>query len=60
MINYSSSTFTWKSKSFKEDAYYKYPGGFVGSLGEKYHVRFNTQSSFIILDENQKNMMKYF
>tara|TARA_B100000686_G_scaffold258428_1_gene270711 strand:- start:16095 stop:16967 length:873 start_codon:yes stop_codon:yes gene_type:complete len=60
LINYSSSTFTWKSKSFKEDAYYKYPGGFVGSLGEKYHVRFNTQSSFIILDEKSKKYDEVF
>ena len=41
-------------------SYYKYPGGFVGSLGEKYHVRFNTQSSFIILDEKSKKYDEVF
>ena len=47
MINYHGSTFTWKSKPSK-DQYYRYPGGFVGSPGDMYQVRFNIQSSYII------------
>ena len=60
MINYFTSTFTWKGKNFKGDPYYKYPGGFVGNIGEKYHVRFNTQSSFIIQDEKSKKYDEVF
>jgi len=60
LINYFTSTFTWKGKSFTGDPYYKYPGGFVGNIGEKYHVRFNTQSSFIIEDEESKKYDEVF
>ncbi len=60
MINFFTSTFTWKGKNFTEDAFYKYPGGFVGNIGEKYHVRFNTQSSFIVQDEKNKKYDEVF
>ena len=60
MINYFTSTFTWKGKNFTGDTYYKYPGGFVGNLGEKYHVRFNTQSSFIVSDKKSKKYDEVF
>ncbi|MBI2194364.1 MAG: hypothetical protein HYU36_20495 [Planctomycetes bacterium] len=44
MLDFFRSTFTWKNHPWRPDAYYKYPGGFVGQTGQVYHVRFNLQA----------------
>lgn len=59
MINYYGSTFTWKSKP-SIDPYYKYPGGFVGKVGDIYQVRFNIQSSCIIEDSINRESEEIF
>ena len=41
MINFPRSTFTWKSHPWHPDPYYKWAGGFVGTPGQVYHVRFS-------------------
>ena len=48
MINYPRSTFTWKSHPWTADPYYKWTGGFVGTTGQAYHVRFNLEASCIV------------
>jgi hypothetical protein len=40
MIDFSRSTFTWKSQPWKADPYYRWQGGFVGTVGQVYQVRF--------------------
>ena len=40
MIDFSRSTFTWKSQPWKADSYYRWQGGFVGTEGQVYQVRF--------------------
>ena len=50
MINFQASMLTWENKIYHRDSYYKYDGGFVGSPGDIYHVRFNTQSSCVVRD----------
>ena len=34
MIDFSRSTFTWKSQPWQPDPYYRYTGGFVGTPGQ--------------------------
>lgn len=51
MINFPRSTFTWKSNPWYPDPYYRYTGGFVGTPGQSYHVRFNLEASCTIYDE---------
>ncbi len=50
MINFPSSTFTWKSYPWRKHPHYKYMGGFVGNPGQIYHVRFNLESRCTIKD----------
>jgi hypothetical protein len=45
MIDFPRSTFTWKSHPWQRDAYFRYPGGFVGTPGQVYHVRFNIEAA---------------
>lgn len=52
MIDFSRSTFTWKSFPWKPDPWYKYVGGFVGNPGAVHHVRFNLEASCQIRNEN--------
>ena len=49
MIDFPASTFTWKALPREPDPYYKYAGGFVGTFGQVYHVRFNIESKREIL-----------
>ena len=44
MINFSRSSFMWKSHPWQPDPYYKWPGGFVGDPGQAYHVRFGVEA----------------
>ena len=60
MINFPHSTFTWKSKPWEPDPYYKYAGGFVGKPGQVYHVRFNLESRCEISDEKTGNTAELF
>lgn len=50
MINFTASTFTWKSHPWTSDPHYKWAGGFVGEVGQIYHVRFNLESRCHIRD----------
>lgn len=51
MLNFSRSTFTWKSHPWQPDPHYKWAGGFVGQPGEVYHVRFNLEARCHITEE---------
>ena len=51
MIDFPRSTFTWKSHPRQPDAYFRYTGGFVGQLGQVYHVRFNIEAACVVRDE---------
>jgi hypothetical protein len=51
VINFPRSTFTWRSNPWYPDSYYRYTGGFVGTPGQSYHVRFNLEASCTITDE---------
>ena len=51
MIDFPRSTFTWKSHPRQPDAYFRYTGGFVGRLGQVYHVRFNIEAACVVRDE---------
>jgi len=51
MIHFPRSTFTWKSHPWFPDEYYRYTGGFVGTPGQFYHVRFNLEASCSITSD---------
>lgn len=51
MIDFRRSFFTWKSHPWQPDPYYRYPGGFVGTPGQVYHVRFNLEGACTIRDD---------
>lgn len=51
MINFPHSTFTWKSHPWWPDEYYRYTGGFVGTPGQFYQVRFNVEASCTIRND---------
>ena len=51
MIDFPRSTFTWKAHPRQPDAYFRYAGGFVGRLGQVYHVRFNIEAACVVRDE---------
>ena len=51
MIDFPRSTFTWKAHPRQPDAYFRYAGGFVGQLGQAYHVRFNIEAACVIRDD---------
>ena len=60
MINFHASSFTWKSRPHEPDPYYKYTGGFVGEVGEVYHVRFNLQSACRIQKPGSSDGLELF
>ena len=60
MINFQASMLTWKNAIHPRDTYYKYDGGFVGSPGDIYHVRFNTQSSCVVRDPSNGTYTEIF
>ena len=45
MIDFSRSLFTRKSRPWYPHRYYRYHGGFVGTLGQAYHVRFTLETA---------------
>ncbi len=51
MIDFTRSSFTWKGRPHQPDRYYRYPGGFVGTPGQVYQVRFNIESMCLVSDE---------
>lgn len=51
MHDFPRSTFTWHSHPWQPDPYYRYPGGFVGTPGQSYHVRFNLEAACTIRDD---------
>ena len=60
MIDFPRSTFTWKSRPWTPDPHYKWAGGFVGTPGQVYHVRFNLEARCEIRDEARGQMTKLF
>jgi hypothetical protein len=50
MLDFRRSFFTWHSHPWQPDPYYRYPGGFVGTPGEAYRVRFNLEGACTIQD----------
>lgn len=48
MIDFSRSTFTWKTFPFAADPHYRWPGGFVGTPGQVYHVRFHLDARCLV------------
>ncbi len=60
MIDFSRSTFTWKTHPWVPDAYYRYPGGFVGKPGQVYQVRFNIQACCTVQDEASGQVAELF
>ena len=60
MIDFRRSTFTWKSHPWLRDGYYRYPGGFVGTPGEVYQVRFNLEGACTIQDDRSGQTTELF
>ncbi len=60
MLNFSRSTFTWTGHPWSEDAYYRFPGGFVGKAGQVYHVRFNLEARCEIRDDATQKVSELF
>jgi len=60
MINFPCSTFTWKAHPWETDPYYRYAGGFVGTHGQVYHVRFSLEAACEIRDEGTGRVAELF
>ena len=60
MINFPHSTFTWKTNPWKLHPYYRYDGGFVGTHGQVYQVRFNIDAKCDVLDEATGKVAELF
>lgn len=60
MIDFRRSTFSWKSYPWYPDEYYKYTGGFVGTPGQVYQVRFNLEAACTIKDERNGQTTELF
>ena len=60
MIDFSRSTFTWKSHPWQPDPYYRYTGGFVGEPGQVYHVRYNLEAHCEIRNSDGKAVSELF
>lgn len=60
MIDFHRSQFSWKSRPWLPDEYYRYTGGFVGTPGEVYHVRFKFDAICIIEDERTQQRTELF
>ncbi|MCY3714002.1 MAG: hypothetical protein OXH02_11995 [Gemmatimonadetes bacterium] len=50
MIAFHRSSFHWKSRPWKPDPVYKYTGGFVGTPGQAYQVRFHLEAACTVED----------
>lgn len=60
MIDFHRSHFMWKSNPLYPDDYYRYPGGFVGTPGQVYHVRFKLDAMATITDEATNQQSEIF
>jgi hypothetical protein len=60
MIDFHRSQFAWKSRPWLPDEYYRYTGGFVGTPGEVYHVRFKLDAMCVIEDERSQQKTELF
>lgn len=60
MIDFRRSMFNWKSYPWYPDAFYKYTGGFVGTPGQVYQVRFNVEATCTIQDEQSGQTTELF
>ena len=60
MLDFHRSLFTWKSRPWLPDEFYKYPGGFVGTPGQVYHVRFKLDAMCTIEDEQSGQHTELF
>ena len=60
MLDFHRSLFTWKSRPWYPDDFYRYPGGFVGTPGEVYHVRFKLDAMSVIEDEATQQKTEIF
>lgn len=60
MIDFPRSTFTWMAHPRGPDAYYRYAAGFVGELGQVYHVRFNLEATCVVRDEASGHTAELF
>lgn len=60
MIDFRRSMFNWKSYPWYPDAFYKYTGGFVGTPGQVYQVRFNIEATCTIHDEKSGQTTELF
>jgi hypothetical protein len=60
MIDFPRSTFTWKSHPWKPDPHYRWTGGFVGTPGQVYHVRFNLETRCEVRDETSGQTAELF
>lgn len=60
MIDFHRSLFTWKSRPWFPDEFYRYPGGFVGTPGQVYHVRFKLDGMTTIEDERTGQRTELF
>ena len=60
MIDFSRSTFTWKSHPWAPDPHYRWPGGFVGEPGQAYHVRFTLDARCAVQHPDRAEPLELF
>lgn len=60
MLDFYRSSFLWKHHPWSPDEYYRYPGGFVGTPGQVYHVRFRLDATTTIEDEQSGQRTELF
>jgi len=60
MIDFSRSSFTWKSHPWQPDPHYKWPGGFVGQHGQSYQVRFTLEARCLITEQSSNISSELF
>jgi len=60
MLDFPSSTFTWRHHPWVRDENYKYAGGFVGKEGQVYHVRFSLEASCEIVDTTTQAVTRLY
>ena len=60
MIDFSRSTFTWKSHPWTPDPHYRWQGGFVGEPGQVYHVRFTLEARCALQHPDRAEPLELF
>lgn len=60
MIDFSRSTFTWKSHPCTPDPHYRWQGGFVGEPGQVYHVRFTLDARCAVQHPDRAEPLELF